>query len=88
MRGGLPYNPKSTYNNFNPHSYVRNDHTFNLVPVMFVLFQTTLLRKERQSTQELDRFDLKFQSTLLRKERRLANVPWDGYIAISIHAPA
>ena len=54
---------------------------------MTLLFQSTLLRKERRMTAEQEQQLNQFQSTLLRKERQQFDVSLFSAAAVSIHAP-
>ena len=52
-----------------------------------ILFQSTLPREERRSTQQMSSLKRLFQSTLPREERPVAITPTSSKRRISIHAP-
>ena len=73
---------------FNPRSREGSDASHLIKSLASSAFQSTLPRRERRKDRVQGLFTHSFQSTLPRRERQSRLGKTQGWIAISIHAPA
>ena len=76
------------FTNFNPRSREGSDEVLYAVFLGYILFQSTLPRRERPLRKMVASISSVFQSTLTRRERRFRLYYFSLDSKISIHAPA